>query len=154
MVKVPKFYAQLIEDPQLRFSGCQITGDAQHVGFYLEASNMAIEYLEAAPVATNYSLQRLNIDMQPATLASNKKFSEICMLLVRMSDYSLLLDGNFPNECAITQSKSQGRLFLHYRDDRFLFVRFANSKTNSMNVGGEVARRWSSQVSGHQGLTR
>ncbi|MBF6176456.1 DUF3558 family protein [Nocardia blacklockiae] len=100
-VRKPKSYAQVIEDPELRFSGCQVGDADQRVAFYLEATNMTLDYLEHSKISANYSFQRVRVDARDGTLASNKQFPGQCLLLVRMSDYGLLLDGSFPDRsCA------------------------------------------------------
>ncbi|WP_324192878.1 DUF3558 family protein [Nocardia transvalensis] len=96
-LRVPHRYVSTFSDGQLRFKGCLArsapAGEAQ---FYLQATNMTVPYLEYDR-ARNYSFRRLMIDNREGTVAGNKQYPGLCLVLIQMKDYGLLLDGDFAN---------------------------------------------------------
>jgi len=97
-VRKSKTYEPIIQYPQLKYSGCEIANGSESVGFYLEATNMTLEYLAARSKAQNNTAQDLQVDGKLAVLANSRDYPGQCMLLVKMSDYGLLFDGSFPNK--------------------------------------------------------
>ncbi|MFJ4652118.1 DUF3558 family protein [Nocardia sp. NPDC088792] len=97
-VRIPNHYIGPFSEPNLQFSGCLVRYQSNpDVEFYLQATNITGDYLHSV-LAQSRSFQQVKVASHDATLATIQSSPGECMLLTPMSDYRLLLDGNFPNK--------------------------------------------------------
>ncbi|MFD3591458.1 DUF3558 family protein [Nocardia sp. NPDC058640] len=89
-------------DPGARYSGCLLGGPPSSAAFYLQSTNMTVEYFQRSKISDNYNFTDRQIGTRMSTVANNKQFPGTCKILVQVNHFGILLDGRFGDETCET----------------------------------------------------